>query len=422
MASVALRDWVPDSDAVVVERVRKAGAGILGKTNTPEFASTFATNNRLFGPTHNPWNLEHSAGGSSGGAGAAVASGLGPIGHGNDFAGSIRVPSSFCGIFGIKPTMGRIPNNSYTAGLQCFSHEGPLTRTVGDAALFLSVCAGPDPRDPWAIEETPPDFLGTLDEPLAGLRIAWSESFGGAATDASVLAACEDAARWLAKRVGRGSLAPATPDLSGLAESMAAVFGVDNYVMAVSLLGDRLGDIGGLVQKSFAQAQALSAADYALALGKVARFRYNMRRFFEGYDLLLTPVTRGAGVPHRRPDLGHRAQDAAGGHPQVHVHAAVRHVGESGGVGAGGVHAGWPAHRPARGGTLGRRDDCAAGGALSGARAAVGAAAAAGAKLAALRQAATRRPSRRAAPSRRRRLRRRGPARAAPAPCSTRAG
>lgn len=215
MASIALRDRIPDSDAVVVERVRKAGASVLGKTNTPEFASTFATNNRLFGPTHNPWNLEHSAGGSSGGAGAAVASGLGPIGHGNDFAGSIRVPSSFCGVFGIKPTMRRIPNDSYPIGVQCFSHEGPLTRTVGDAALFLSVCSGPDPRDPRAIEEAPPDYCGTLDEPLAGLRIAWSESFGGAATDASVLAACEDATRWLAKQIGGGSLASATPISAG---------------------------------------------------------------------------------------------------------------------------------------------------------------------------------------------------------------
>jgi Asp-tRNA(Asn)/Glu-tRNA(Gln) amidotransferase A subunit family amidase len=289
--SIALKDWVPDFDAVVVERLRDAGTCILGKTNVPEFGPTFITNNRLFGPAHNPWNLERTTGGSSGGAAAAVASGLGPIGHGNDAGGSIRVPANFCGVFGIKPTMGRIANNTNTVGMQIFAHEGTLTRTVGDAALFLSVCSGPDPRDPWAIEEKPPDFLGTLDEPLRGLRIAWSPTFGGAPTDPSLLAACQDAAEWLAKRVGKGELAQATPDLSGLAESFLSVFITDAYLSDSERVGDRLDDVCGLVRQSFERAKQLPATEYALALGKIARFRYNTRRFFEEHDLLLTPVT-----------------------------------------------------------------------------------------------------------------------------------
>lgn len=289
--SLALKDWVPDVDAVVVERLRDAGACILGKTNVPEFGPTFITNNRLFGPARNPWNLERTTGGSSGGAAAAVASGLGPIGHGNDAGGSIRVPASFCGVFGIKPTMGRVPNDTNSMGMQLFAHEGPLTRTVGDAALFLSVCSGPDPRDPWAIEEEPPDFLGTLDEPLRDLRIAWSPSFGGAPTDPSVLAACQDAAERLAKRVGKGGLAQATPDLSGLAESFLSVFITDAYLSDAQRVGDHLDDVCGLVRQSFERAKQLPATEYALALGKIARFRYNTRRFFEEHDLLLTPVT-----------------------------------------------------------------------------------------------------------------------------------
>ncbi len=291
MGSIVLKDRVPDFDAVVVERLRDAGACILGKTNAPEFGSSFITNNRLFGLTRNPWNLDHTTGGSSGGAAAAVASGLGPIGHGNDAAGSIRVPASFCGIFGIKPTVGRIPNNTWVVGMQLFAHEGPLTRTVGDAALFLSACSGPDPRDPWAIEDEPPDFLGTLDEAPRDLRVAWSAALGGAPARPSLLTACQDAAEWLAKRVGKGELAQATPDTSGLAESFLPVFITDGYVSHAGLVGDRLDEVCGLVRQSFERARQLPATEYARALGKIARFRYNTRRFFEEYDLLLTPVT-----------------------------------------------------------------------------------------------------------------------------------
>ncbi|MGB6837090.1 MAG: amidase family protein [Dehalococcoidia bacterium] len=294
LGSLAVKDWIPNFDAVVVERVRNAGACILGKTNTPEFGTTFVTNNRRFGPAHNPWNLERTTGGSSGGAGAAVASGLGPLAHGNDAGGSIRVPANFCGVFGIKPTMGRIPKDSARVGMQAFSHEGPLARTVKDAALFLSVCSGPDPRDPWAIEEAPPDFLGTLDQAPAGLRIAWSFTFGGAPTDPEVLAACEEAARWLAKRLGAGELTSATPNLSGLAESFLPVFGTDGYVTfseLAELIGAKVEGLCRQVQAGFERARQLPATEYARALGQIARLRYNMRRFFEDHDLLLTPVT-----------------------------------------------------------------------------------------------------------------------------------
>ncbi len=291
MASEALGDWVPDFDAVVVERVRAAGACILGKTNTPEFGTTFITNSRRFGPAHNPWNHERTTGGSSGGAGAAVASGLGPIGHGNDAGGSIRVPANFCGVFGLKPTMGRIPNDSNVVGMQVFAHEGPLARTVGDAALFMSVCSGPDPRDPWAIEEAPPDFVGTLDDAPRDLRIGWADSFGGAPTDPSVHAACRDAADWLAERVGKGELTEISPTVGDLEEAFLAVFATDGYLSVAELVGDRLDKLCNQVREGFEMARSLPATEYAMALGKIARFRYGVRRMFERFDLLLTPVT-----------------------------------------------------------------------------------------------------------------------------------
>src|SRR5213076_2786708 len=140
------RDNVPTEDAPMVERMKRAGAIMLGKTNTPTFGWIGATHNLLFGPTRNPWNLERTPGGSSGGASAAAAAGLGPLHIGTDGGGSIRIPASCAGIFGLKASYGRIP--AYPpSGAWSLSHIGPMTRTVADAALMMNVCAGPDERD-----------------------------------------------------------------------------------------------------------------------------------------------------------------------------------------------------------------------------------------------------------------------------------
>jgi Asp-tRNA(Asn)/Glu-tRNA(Gln) amidotransferase A subunit family amidase len=143
-------DNVPTEDAPMVERLRAAGAIQLGKTNTPMMGWIGATHNLLFGPTRNPWNHDRTPGGSSGGASAAVAAGLGPLAIGTDGGGSIRIPSSLAGIYGIKPTYGLVPVYPFSAAWGV-SHIGPMTRTVADAALMLTACAGPDPRDPFSL-------------------------------------------------------------------------------------------------------------------------------------------------------------------------------------------------------------------------------------------------------------------------------
>ncbi len=192
-------DHVPDRDSVFVARARRAGAVILGKTNTPEFGYTGITDNPLFGRTNNPHDPDRTAGGSSGGSAAAVAAGMAPIAEGSDGGGSIRIPAGFCGVYGIKPTFGRIP---YDTGPTRFSntdpflHHGSLTRYVEDAALFLDVFQGPHPDDPFSLPVTERFFpMGATD--LKGWRIAYSPNLDYFEVDREVRASVEGALRRL---------------------------------------------------------------------------------------------------------------------------------------------------------------------------------------------------------------------------------
>src|SRR2546429_7276348 len=178
----------------MVERMKRAGAIMLGKTNTPTFGWIGATHNLLFGPTRNPWNLERTPGGSSGGASAAAAAGLGPLHIGTDGGGSIRIPASCAGIFGLKPSYGRIP--AYPpSGAWSLSHIGPMARTVADAAPMVNVCAGPDERDPYSLPAARVDHLKALRGGVKGLRVAYSDDLGFAdAVDPEVRAVSAKAA------------------------------------------------------------------------------------------------------------------------------------------------------------------------------------------------------------------------------------
>ncbi len=197
LGSALFRDRTPEIDSIVVERVKAAGAVVLGKTNTPEFGQSGTTENKVSDPCRNPWNTDRTPGGSSGGAGAALAAGLCTIATGSDGGGSIRIPASFSGVFGIKPTQHRVPRyGGYgRPAANHFSQSGPMSRTVADTALLLQVLAGPDSRDPNSIKETPPDFSAGLGRGVEGMRIAWSPDFGYAGVDPEVAEITARAAR-----------------------------------------------------------------------------------------------------------------------------------------------------------------------------------------------------------------------------------
>lgn len=181
-------DFVPEHDSPIVERLRRAGAIILGKTNTAEFGLVPLTCSALLGDAHNPWDPARNTGGSSGGSAAAVACGIGPLATGSDGGGSIRVPAAFCGVFGLKPHLGRIPHIPFPRGWESLSHQGVLTRTVRDTALALDVLAGPLEADRWSLPAPTASYLAACDGEIAGLRLAWSPGLGSFDVEPEVLA------------------------------------------------------------------------------------------------------------------------------------------------------------------------------------------------------------------------------------------
>src|SRR5215472_3427968 len=189
--SYAYADFVPDEDDVVVERIKAAGAIVIGKTQVPEFGYSGTGQTPLAEPTANPWRLDRTSGGSSAGSGAAVAAGIGPFSLGSDGGGSVRIPASFCGLVGVKATMGRVPLYPGTkderypgvSSWESLEHIGPLTRTVADSALMMSVIAGPDPRDRHSLPAASFDWMDCLKGDLKGLKVAYSSDWGYAAVD-----------------------------------------------------------------------------------------------------------------------------------------------------------------------------------------------------------------------------------------------
>ncbi len=192
--SIAYKEFTPEEDDVVVERLKEAGAVILGKTNVPEFGYSGASHNAVFEATRNPWNLDRTPGGSSAGSGASVAAGMGPLAVGSDGGGSVRIPSSFCGLVGVKASMGRVPlypgcrDERYpgVSSWEGIEHIGPMTRTVADSALMLSVMAGPDDRDRHSLPDADFEWMPSASGDLKGYRVAYSADWGYAAVDPEV--------------------------------------------------------------------------------------------------------------------------------------------------------------------------------------------------------------------------------------------
>src|SRR5579871_6343965 len=208
--SRAYEGFVPEEDDVCVARVRRAGAIVIGKTNTPEFGYAGAGKNALFASTANPWDLTKTAGGSSAGSAAAVASGMGSLTIGSDGGGSIRGPASFCGLFGFKPAFGRVPlwpgcRDPRFPGMSSWEtveHLGPITRTVEDAALLMSVIAGPDPRDRHSLPSGDVDWIAAARRLPGRLRVAFTADFGFSVVDPEVRAIAAEAARVFADDLG----------------------------------------------------------------------------------------------------------------------------------------------------------------------------------------------------------------------------
>ena len=288
------RDNVPTEDAPMVERLKAAGGIMLGKTNTPTFGWLGVTHNLLFGATRNPWALDRSPGGSSGGASAAAAAGLGPLHIGTDGGGSIRIPASFAGIFGFKASWGRIP--AYPAsGTWNLSHIGPMTRTVADAALMLAVSSGPDERDPYSLPAQRIEWSKMLRGSVKGLRVGYTDNLSGDdPVDPEVRTICAQAAkafRELGCRVE--DVKPGWPSPKSTWEQMFC--GGLAIRLAPSLDRRREIDPGllPLVETFLRQ----PPTQYVQAWFDRLAWWQHPRALFDQYDLLLTPTVACPPLP-----------------------------------------------------------------------------------------------------------------------------
>ena len=282
---------VPDTDAPVVARLKAAGGVLMAKTNMPEFAFWGETDNEVFGRTVNPWDPEHTTGGSSGGEGAAIAAGLSPLGIGSDVGGSIRLPAGFCGIVGLKATHGRIPlTGHWPETLLRFMHVGPMARTVRDVALELDIIAGPDGSDPYALPVPLQDYL-ELDADLSDLRIGWNSGSAFIGVEPEVSDVVTRAATVLAEagcQVEEVSL----PGLAGLdtrALSMAVYNGEAGLYLEPIVEG-RWDELSPNIQRRLSGPEA-SLPEYLEAQRELDGLKEAMAAYFREYDLLLCPTT-----------------------------------------------------------------------------------------------------------------------------------
>lgn len=297
--SRVFEDRVPDESAPVAHRLVHAGAIVLGKTNTPEFGWLAITDNDVFGRTNNPWNLDYTPSGSSGGAAAATAAGLSPIAHGSDGGGSIRHPASFCGVFGHKPTFGLVPRHSGVDGWPTLSVNGPITRTVEDGALALDVMAGYDSRDLTSAPLPPQSFLENIDRDLAGLRVAWSTDLGYAEVDPEVRSIFESAVSAF-EELGC-QVRNDCPDLRDAREIFKGIMfpeAASNNLAHVN--SDGTSKMSESLTQFVLKRKDILARDYLGALSKRNAMYKRVHAFYETADILLTPTM--AIPPFRHPE------------------------------------------------------------------------------------------------------------------------
>lgn len=330
-----LADHVPGVDELLIERIRAAGAITVGKTNVPEFAAGSHTVNPIFGATRNPYDRTRSAGGSSGGAAAALACGMHPLADGSDMGGSLRNPASFCNVVGFRPSPGRVPSHPSAAPWATLAVQGPMARTVADAALLLSVTAGPDPRSPIALETPGATFAEVGDGDLRGLRVAWAPDLGGAVTvDPAVTAALTQAAV-VFERLG-GVVEQACPDLTGADEAFR-IRRAWQFALALGPLVRRHRErVKSTIVGEVEAGWRLHGDDLARAETLRTTLHHRVREFFERYDLLVAPVSQvppfpvewehpteidGVAHPHYLDWMASAYLISATGHPALSVPA-----------------------------------------------------------------------------------------------------
>ncbi|MEI5672442.1 MULTISPECIES: amidase [unclassified Nocardioides] len=287
-------DHVPDTDELIVERARRAGVVVVGKTNVPEFAAGSHTFNPVFGTTRNPHDPSRSAGGSSGGAAAALASGMVPLADGSDMGGSLRNPASFCGVVGLRPSLGRVPEWPLYNQWETTSVGGPMARTVDDLALLLGVLAGPDPRVPLALGDPGRVFaepLPTGTGALAGLRVALSVDLGGAFEVDHRVAAVVEAAGSTFSRAG-AQVVGAHPDLREADDTFRTLRAWHLQAKLGPLLAEHPDGMKQSLADNIRLGADLTGADVARAYTQRTTLAERMRLFFTEYDVLALPVSQ----------------------------------------------------------------------------------------------------------------------------------
>jgi amidase len=290
MGSLVYKENVPGEDALLVERLHAAGAITLGKTNTPEFGAGSNTFNQVFGATRNPYDLSKTAGGSSGGAAAAVACGMLPFADGSDLAASLRNPGNYCNVVGFRPTPGRVPTYPAANAWDTQPVIGPIGRTVEDAAFLLSAMAGPDRRAPVSIAEPGSIFAAPLKRSFKKVRVAWTRDFGGLPVEPAVTAVLEQQ-----RKVFKGLgciVEEACPDFAGATEAFETLRAVSFALRFAPLLKTHRAELKDTVIWNIEQGLALDGARIARAEVLRTELYQRLRAFLQRYEFLLAPVNQ----------------------------------------------------------------------------------------------------------------------------------
>ncbi|MCB1885842.1 MAG: amidase [Geminicoccaceae bacterium] len=284
-------EHVPKDSAIEALRLERQGAIILGKTNTPEFGAGGNTFNEVFGPTRNPWRLDLTAGGSSGGAAAALASGMAWLCDGSDVAGSLRTPAAFCGVVGLRPSPGRVPQGPSPLPFSPLAVEGPMARNVRDLALLLDAMAGFDPLDPLSFDAPAEPFEAAVERVPPTLKVAFSADLGGITpVDGEVAGACERAAARLAE-MGAEVVEDRCPDFAGAGEAFLALRAAHYAATKGPLLEGHRARLKPEVVWNIERGLALTPDELGAAERARGRIVADACRFFRDFDLLLCPAT-----------------------------------------------------------------------------------------------------------------------------------